>query len=158
MHSHIEKQEWKHKGNNFLVEVARWTDTSDRAAKNLLLEELKDIIPDNHWNVYAYIFPKHPLFEKIINDNLYNYGLDLPLHWGASYHSWDYDSKGKVVFKKIGSDYQHLNDERFGKYVTADDAWEIFKDADELIEFINSDSANLEEIERSTASEAYNAN
>lgn len=130
----IEKQIWKHDGKNFAVEVVRWVNISEKFVKDNLSPELKEIIPDNHWNVYAYIYPKHPLFDRIKKDSLFDYGFDLPLHWGASYHKWIYDSRGKVNYKQIGSDYQHLHDDCFGKYNNKKEAWEIFKDADELIE------------------------
>ena len=98
-------------------------------------------MPENHWNVYAYIYPKHPLFNKIVSDSLFNYGVDLPLHWGSSYHSWIYNANGEVLYKKIGSDYQHLHDEHFGKCKTKEDAWEIFEDSAELIEMLKNKEA-----------------
>lgn len=127
-----EKTIWLHKGKDFTVEVVVW-----RNPEQVIPVNLSDIVPQYHWNVYAYIFPKHPMFEQIIKEDLFDYGTDIPLHWGASYHQWKYDKNNSVLCKKIGCDYQHLHDDRFGRYATKEEAWEVFRDADSLIEFMN---------------------
>ena len=161
MQINTEMQTWKYKGTNFTVEVVRWADASSKLARNILPDELKDTIPENHWNVYAIIFQKHPLFDKIINDSLFDYGIDLPLHWGASYHNWNYDSNGAVGYKKIGSDYQHIHDEKFGNYKTVEEACEILNDAKELFEYLKNKDARAEqqgsECEQPTTAPCQNA-
>ena len=132
MDIHTEKTLWYYKGDSFTVEVAVWSNPKER---EVLPKELFDSIPEYHWNIYVNIFPKHPLFDKVVKEELFDYGIDLPLHWGSSYHKWDYDASGNVVAKRIGCDYQHCDDDRFGKYKTKEQAWEVFRDADELIEF-----------------------
>lgn len=127
-----EKTLWTHKGDNFTVEICVW-----RNPEQVIPDEVSDIVPVYHWNVYAYIFPKHPMFDQITKDDLFDYGVDIPLHWGASYHKWTYDKNNAVSCKQIGCDYQHLHDDRFGRYSTREEAWEVFRDAENLIEFMN---------------------
>ncbi len=125
MEIHVEKQSWKHSGKNFEVEICHWV------LNNVELE-LSDYVQENRWNVYAYIYPKHPLFNEIVRESIFDYGINLPLHCFASCHYWIYDAKGTVVCKKIGSDYSHLHDDCFGKYKNKEEAWRVFKDADVL--------------------------
>jgi hypothetical protein len=132
MDIHTEKMLWYHKGDGYTVEVAMWSNPKEREA---LPQNQIYTIPEYHWNVYVHIFPKHPIFGMVINEKIFNYGINIPLHRGSSYHKWDYDSSGAVIAKHIGCDYQHLHDERFGTYKTKEQAWEVFRDADELIEF-----------------------
>jgi hypothetical protein len=132
MDIHTEKTLWYHKGAGFTVEVAVWSNPTERER---LPSELFDALPEYHWNVYVHIFPEHPLFNLVVKEDLYDYGIDLPLHCGSSYHRWDYDASGAVIAKHIGSDYMHYCDARFGKYKTKEEAWKVFQDADELIEF-----------------------
>lgn len=141
MEIHGEKQSWKHNGKNFAVEVVWWKDASYQAAKESLPPELFDGVPENHWNVYAYIYPKHPFFDKIVSESFYDYGVDLPLHCGSSFHKWYYNAKGEVLYKKIGSDYQHYQDDRFERYKTKEEAWQVFNDATELIEMLKNQEA-----------------
>lgn len=132
MDIHTEKTLWYHRGAGFTVEVAVWSNPKEREA---LPTELLDSIPEYHWNIYVHILPKHPLFDRVVKAELFDYGIDIPLRWGSSYHKWDYDSSGAVIAKHIGCDYQHCGDGRFGNYKTREQAWEVFQDADELIEF-----------------------
>ena len=88
MQIHTETKTWKHTSANFTVEVVWWKRLSEKLLKDSLPFELRFSLPENHWNVYAYIYPKHQLFNKIENDSLFDYGIDLPLHCGSSYHSW----------------------------------------------------------------------
>src|SRR5690554_877279 len=133
-----ELKTWRYidNGGLFTVDVVHWVDK----------RPLKDMSPkplEHHWNVYAYICPGHPLFERIESEDFCD-GL-LPLHGGVSYHKWFYDSTGAVIYKKIGSDYQHLFDERFAGYSTEDEAWEVFRDAEELIQFMENREIIVEE-------------
>lgn len=123
-----ELKTWRYKDNGglFVVDVVHWVD------KRSLKMSPKPL--EHHWNVYVYIYPDHPMFDKIEEEHTGS--VSLPLHWGASYNRWTYDSSGSVICKKIGSDYQHIYDERFVGYSTEDEAWEVFKDAEELIQFM----------------------
>lgn len=120
MKVNIEKQSWVYYGNNFRVETIHWFRTDDNK---------------NKWNIYAYIYPKHPLFDKVTSESLFE--VDLPLHCGASFHQWFFNKDGVVTSKKIGSDYQHIYDDKFESFTTKEDAYEVFNDADELIEYLS---------------------
>jgi len=68
-------------------------------------------IDNLRWDVYAYIYPKHPIFDEIESDNLFlEHNITGQFHWGLSYHEWNYDKEGAVYSKKLGSDYSHLHD------------------------------------------------
>jgi hypothetical protein len=116
---------WRYISTLFAVDVVHWHETYST---------------EHRWNVYVYIYPGHPLFERIESADFCD-GF-LPLHGGVSYHKWLYDSTGAVICKKIGSDYQHAHDSRFKGYSTEDEAWEVFKDAEVLIQFMESEGKN----------------
>ncbi|MFA7115458.1 MAG: hypothetical protein WC214_08380 [Candidatus Omnitrophota bacterium] len=113
---------WRYRSTLFAVDVVHWQEAHSTA---------------HRWNVYVYIYPDHPMFDKIEKEHTRL--VSLPLHGGASYHEWFYDSTGAVIYKKIGSDYQHAYDSRFAGYSTEDEAWEVFRDAEELIQFMESE-------------------
>ena len=119
MKTDITKHIWKTEGKSFTVEVHNFKRNDHK----------------NKWNVYAYLYPKHRLFDAITNESLFDYGVSLPLHCGASYHVWHYDKHGKVLSKQIGSDYMYLHD-CFEHCKTPKQAYEVFADADKLIEFL----------------------
>lgn len=56
----------------------------------------------------------------------------LPLHGGPSLLRWHYDDDRKPTSVQIGADYNHLHDTHFSSYATADDAYEVFADAERL--------------------------
>lgn len=66
-----------------------------------------------NWNVYAYVFENHPLFDN--NDAL----LDLPLHCGCTFDQIranqpfeiKYDHQRVKTTKIVGSDYAHYGDD-----------------------------------------------
>ena len=65
-----------------------------------------------NWNVYAYVFDNHPLYEN--NEAL----LNLPLHCGCTFDQiWTrqpfeikYDFQRVTNTKVVGSDYNHIYD------------------------------------------------
>ena len=116
---------WRYRSTLFAVDVVHWQETHSTA---------------HHWNVYVYIYPDHPMFDKIEEERIRL--VSLPLHGGVSYHEWFYNSTGAAICKKIGSDYQHAHDSRFTGYSTEDEAWEVFKDAEVLIQFMESEGQN----------------
>ena len=109
---------WKREGSNFLVEVKRW----------------RPGYGENIWNIYVYLYPKHPLFEKS-EDGICNSQIDF--HGGCT-HSWfSYDKDGDARVKEYGCDYAHYGDGRFGRMKTKEDAYEIFNDAREIYEYLS---------------------
>ena len=119
-----EVKQWIAQGNGFSVEVKVW-----EMSGGIFI-----------WNVYAYIFQKHPIFDD--NQAINN----LPFHGGATYdnesvnqplgsHSEHRQAVTKV--KKVGCDYNHLGDNYFNsldgsKGIPSD----IERDAKELFDFL----------------------
>jgi hypothetical protein len=122
------KDLWKIDGDTFVVEVAYWTSPGYN-------QDYKEVIGDkHHWNVYAYIYPAHPLFDKLDKTHTiwYNQPIHhLHFHRGCSFMQWYANEKGEFTSAKIGSDYGHDRDE-FEDISTKEDAWRVFKDAELL--------------------------
>jgi hypothetical protein len=114
-------ESWVKRGDHYTVEVKRWESPMG-----------------NHWNVYANIFPDHPIYEDLEAQE------ELPLHWGLSYwvrksfadvKRFDWTRDAETI--TIGSDYAHLYDERFERFSTPEEAHEVFNDAEELFLALN---------------------
>lgn len=118
------------------VKVVRWSFRTEDDPK---LDEYDRLHTGaNCWNVYAYIYPEHPLFEKLSahtsGDNSESYGLtgSMPLHGGQTFFELNYGADNKVESVQVGCDYMHLGDDRFNGYATREDACEVFSDAEDL--------------------------
>jgi hypothetical protein len=120
------KEEWLCRGTNFLIMV-----------KHHLKSYVKEDDPTGQhlWNVYAYIYPKHPHFDTFIDtDDLYQEACTkLPLHCGASFLSGHYDKNGVCTSIQVGSDYNHLYDKC---YTHEEYAPTVFLDATELYDYL----------------------
>lgn len=119
------KDIWKSRGKNFLVEVVRWQ------SPEYDIDYSEVISYKNHWNVYAYIYPKHPLFDKLdkTHTQWFRQPLDsLHFHRGCSYMQWYIDETGKYTAVQLGGDYGHSGDE-YEHIATKDEAWWMFDDA-----------------------------
>jgi len=92
-----------------------------------------------NWNVYAYIYKGHPLF----NDPRYAI-QNLPFHGGCTFDKLlgfyqsggnEYDSSEPVKTLKLGSDYAHLHDD-YDNHPSGFDGipWTIERDAQELVD------------------------
>lgn len=127
--------DWKHKdmwtreGKNFIVQVSRHSVNVEDPA-------CYDSDHGQRWCVYAYIYPKHPHFAKFEGPNIWQDATSImPLHAGCSLLKYPmYD--GKVTSVHVGCDYNHLHDERFTQMKTQADAYSIFRDADELYDWL----------------------
>lgn len=92
----------------------------------------------NNWNVYAYIYPEHPLFAKFsahtTGDNGESYELTsaMPLHGGQTFYQLNFGAENRVESVQVGCDYMHCDDDRFNECATREQASEVFNDADEL--------------------------
>lgn len=125
-----EKYEWRARGTSFLVSIeCRFLPDSFREGQPW------------KWNVYAYVYPKHPRFQKIIPVGT---GYEIPegcqgLHFhggilgAVTLFRPHYDAVGKVTSYQFGSDYDHIHDDwaretppHSGRHTS------IFKDAEEL--------------------------
>lgn len=132
------EQEWSHKelwsqrGKSFTVEVS---------CHEAPLSTISPELGIYRWCVYAYIFPAHPHFLEF--DGTDSFFQDacaiLPLHGGvisnASYLRYHYASDSKVTCIQVGSDYNHLHDERFSR-LSSNKADEVFDDASILFSWL----------------------
>lgn len=123
------KEKWIRDGKYFAVEV--FHSFSEFAAK--MGREVGFNDDGGHrWHVYAYIYPNHPHFAAFDSDSLdQDAAMALPFHRYPSYVSRPFYN-GKQTCVKVGSDYNHLHDERYTKMSTASEATSVFRDADEL--------------------------
>lgn len=99
------------------------------------------------WFVYAYLYPNHPRFADFKLDGTMNQSAvgDFPLHYGCTFFQAHRDGE-RVASIQVGADYNHLHDEHFSFIESAEDAVEVFGDAERLIEFLNR-RVPLEEID-----------
>ena len=115
------KDEWRKHGKDFLVTVSRHNQPGSSDPWE----------GPNRWAVYAYIYPKHPHFAAFDGPRLWQDATSaLPLHGGCSLLEYPM-YEGKVTSVKVGADYHHLHDD-FTNCASRADAWEVFRDADEL--------------------------
>jgi len=124
------KDEWRRLGTDFLVSVSRH---NGYVAKG-------DDRGINRWAVYAYIYPNHPLFKTFTGDDMFQDAAQkLPLHGGCmggvSFLEWHHKD-GKPCSVQVGGDYDHLHDRCFTHYATAEEAGEVFQDADRLFNYL----------------------
>lgn len=118
-------EEWSRSGRGFSVIVRHWSVQYGAE-------------PVKHcWNVYAVISSRHPLFESFTDDTMYqDAACALPLHAGPSYFERFHAQPPRLAAVKVGSDYRHYRDERFAECETRADAYEVFRDADELFDHL----------------------
>lgn len=92
----------------------------------------------NLWTLYAYIFPKHKLFEKlrIKSESCYpEITYSMPLHMGCSYYEEYFDQNQNPIRLEVGCDYNHLYDERYSFMENEEQASTIFIDAEVLFNY-----------------------
>ena len=124
-----QSESWKRQGKNFLIEVKHYIEETTQYCER-----------EHHWNVYAYIYPKHPHFAKF--DGTEKMWQDaasaLPLHAGPSFCRIHVDHKtGAYCSYQVGSDYSHLHDDHFSHYATPNEAYKVFEDADHLFDWLS---------------------
>jgi hypothetical protein len=127
--------EWRQPGKNFLITVTRHSEPVSKWTSESGTWPFDGSAEGPHrWAVYAWIYPKHPHFAKFNGTgNLFEAATaDMPLHSGASMVLSHFDAKGEVQSIKVGADYHHLHDEHFTHYAQAEEASEVFDDADRL--------------------------
>lgn len=122
---YAERQNWLRRGEGFSIEVVRWESGKGFYER-----------PQNHWNYYCYIYPNHPLFEKLVDEEMQGGSIIDNLHNGCTYCEWNRNKEGKVTCKKYGCDYEHIWDdyEEMHKLITPDDAYMVFNDAERLFD------------------------
>lgn len=129
------KDEWRRNGRGFMVSVSRHHVDSGEDA--------------NCWCVYAYVYPKHRIFDALDKSNdagvLAGCG-GLSCHSYVSLYKVHRNDAGAVLSVQIGWDYNHDGDYRFTTYATPDDAHRVFWDAGELfkqLEEMNRESTEV---------------
>lgn len=125
------KDVWRRRGKDFLIEVSR--HSVQPSALDLDLGVYASEGP-NRWAVYAYIYPKHPHFANFDGPHMWqDAATQLHFHGGPSLLEYPM-YEGKVTCVQVGADYHHVHDERFTRYSTPAEAYEVFSDANELFE------------------------
>lgn len=125
----LKKDVWKRQGKDFLVEVSRHTEPPS---------SINHWDGENRWCVYAYIYPKHRLFDRFDGESmLQDAACCLPLHRGPSYLRAHRGSDGQICSYQVGADYHHHGDDRFTHYDSDKDAYQVFVDADALFEHLS---------------------
>jgi hypothetical protein len=128
------KRLWKREGDNFIVEVSQHFRNVSATQAAFAEHGLRSDDGGWRWCVYAYIFPKHRLFAEFNDSDSFSQDVcqDLHFHHGPSYLRRHRNEKGEVTCYQVGSDYNHLYDERFTRAETAADACQVFEDAQAL--------------------------
>jgi hypothetical protein len=83
------------------------------------------------WNVYCYIYPKHPLFDKLDKEDIFGCPIDN-FHGGCTYSRWARKPDGEITCKQYGCDYNHYQDEHFTFIENPEYATTVFADAEAL--------------------------
>lgn len=96
---------WKKSFKDFAVGYKRWED-----------KPLDPYDGPYKWNVYVYIYPSHPLFQKFTPDTKLHQASLPGLHGGASrfWTNWRKNTvtgELEVCSYEIGSDYGHYRDD-----------------------------------------------
>lgn len=119
-------EEWKLQGTDFLIVVKHYTEPASPT--------FQDHDDGRHrWNVYAYVYLKHPHFAKFSGPHIIQDASNaLPLHGGPSFLRWHYNDDQEPTSVQVGSDYNYIADSEFTFYATEEDASEVFSDARRL--------------------------
>ena len=142
----LHADKWTQQGHNFAVEICR---------------HHKGYRDEHGWCVYVYIREAHPLFNEVNIGHTDYYNIDavngMPLHGGCTFFelirhqndAGEFSSRkyksGDVYAVKIGCDYSHLDDNEFSTYATRDDASLVFRDAQELYDWMKNIGESLEQ-------------
>ena len=77
----IKTESWFLKSDNFNVEVKHWYTKGKFLNSSEMIFD-KDGIT-HRWNVYVYVFPGHPFFDKLVENQNDNYPYLEELHYGS---------------------------------------------------------------------------
>lgn len=133
------KDSWQNRGKNFMVEVYHYTEVQS---------ELSMVYCDSgphRWNVYAYIYPKHPHFDKFDRgDGMWQGAASmLDFHGGPTFLAFP-QFNDEVTCVKVGCDYNHLHDSYYTRLETCEDAEDVFADAQRLFDRLEAMEAKNE--------------
>ena len=93
------------------------------------------------WGVYAYIYSSHPHFPRFDDtDRMWQGAANaMPFHGGPSYLHRNVKVKDGIYTTssiQVGADYNHDGDWPYSQQKTQDDAYGVFADARELVEWL----------------------
>lgn len=119
------KDEWRRSGQGFMVVVSRHHFGDGEISED-----------ENRWCVYAYVYPKHRIFDRL--DKADNAGVlrdccGLYCHSYVSLYRVHRDESGTVQSVQIGWDYNHDGDE-FSTRKTPGEASVVFWHASRLFD------------------------
>ena len=115
----------------FTVEVSRHDGPASDAG-------CYDSTGPHRWAIYAYIYHDHPLFAKFDDtDRMWQEATGgIPFHCGCSYLRRHVNKEGKTTAFQVGCDYNHDGDWSYTQKGTKEDAWDVFGDAERLVEWL----------------------
>ena len=119
------KETWSRRGEAFCIEVVRWESKG--------FDDKTEYI----WNIYCYIYEGHDLFFELTDEFLFGGGR-LNFHHGCTYGRWFRDAENIVRTKQYGCDYNHIWDVDIKDIKDPKEAYEVFNDAEDLFEQLNS--------------------
>lgn len=129
---------WTRRTDRFCVEVRRHTEPPCAYTNT----------GPNRWFVYAYIYQTHAHFAKFDGSDMWQgASIALPLHGGPSMLRWHYDANGDPTSVQVGADYNHLGDERYTFFDNAEQAFQVFRDASDLYEWLSSHMYAVDSVE-----------
>lgn len=123
-----ESQEWlfQYGDEGFAVTVKHWWRAPAPAERIV-----------HKWNVYVYIYPTHPLHKTFNGDGLFQDAIcEMPLPRTCSFCRTQHNNKGEPQTIEVGVDYAHLCDDHIKNFATREDAIQMFRDADILIDYM----------------------
>ena len=115
-------------GDDFLVEVSRHAEPVREESG------CYDSEGPHRWAVYAYVYPKHAHFAAFngTEEMWQEAAAQMPMHGGPSFCRKHLNAKAEVTSYQVGADYHHLHDWRYTQMATKDEAYSVFRDAEEL--------------------------
>lgn len=120
---------WRRRSQSFCIEILHYANDPTPT----------DYRGPHRWNVYAYIYPNHPRFAMFKEETLFSDAVNVPLHEGCSFVRAHVGLGGNVTSWQVGSDYNHLHDDRFANIERFDEAYKIIRDADRLFDFLKAE-------------------
>lgn len=112
------KRTWKHEGRNFVVEISCHIEAHDEHAPY-------------RWCTYAYVYPKHPLFDSFkVHGTLFDQPYIDGAHSYTSFFKVHRKPNGDITSFQIGWDYNHHGDDWFCE---SELSGAVFSDANTMI-------------------------
>ncbi len=121
-------------GKNHTIEIRRIDECKKTIAT---LQELGLSSPKYKWFIYICLFKTHslfPFFENVTSENYFSADTKVEMHGGVTFFQRQYNDAAELTSVKIGCDYQHYGDDRFGE---EEDSATVYEDAKELHIFLN---------------------